>query len=65
MPTNTGTIRSIALQAWKQTFAGPPHLTAKAMRDFSERHSLHVCEPQRRFELRFEDPVFGNKILIT
>jgi hypothetical protein len=23
MPTNTGIVRSIALQAWEQTFAGP------------------------------------------
>ena len=37
--------------------------TAKAMRDFSECHSLRVSEPQRGFELSFEDPVFGSKIL--
>ena len=25
MPTTTGIVQSIALQAWEQTFAGPPH----------------------------------------
>ena len=29
MPTNTNTIRLIALQAWKQSFAGPPQLSGK------------------------------------
>jgi hypothetical protein len=35
------------------------------MRDFSESHPLRVSEPQRGLELSFEDPVFGDKILIT
>ena len=39
--------------------------TAKAIRDYSESHPLHVSEPQRGLELRFEDPVFGDKIPIT
>ena len=37
----------------------------KAMRDFSECNSLHIGEPQRGLELGFEDPIFGNKVLIT
>ena len=39
--------------------------TAKAMRDFCESHPLRISEPQRGLEVNFEDPVFGDKILIT
>jgi hypothetical protein len=35
------------------------------MRDFSECHPLRVREPQPDLDLSFENPVFGNKILIT
>ena len=38
---------------------------SKAMSDFSESHPLRVSEAQPGLELRFEDPVFGGKILVT